>query len=339
RTLQLLDYLLFPGFRRQSIVAPIYIVANPRSGTTFLHRLMAADPRFVDTKLYQSLFPSVTFYYFINGLNWCDKKLGQPLYKVLVRPLGRWMFQEWEGLHTTGLEHSEEDEAYWIYPLLTPTLLIFFPFFAKLRKAVFVDEQPESVRHKARCYLQRQLQRLLYVHGNNRTLLAKNAAAAGRIKTYLDVMPDMRVVHIYRHPCQSIASALSMFSQKPWQVLAPKVAGSSAEMKDAAELWCQHYLRHMQLREELPGGRYFEVAYDDLVNNPGGVLRNLYAHFSLEMSAEFEAHLDEQVALMKNYRSSHDYRLSDFGIDEEWIYQRLQPAFEAYGFSKIAATD
>src|SRR6201995_5278706 len=35
-----LDHLFYPRHRKQSIDRPIFIIGNPRSGTTFLHRLL-----------------------------------------------------------------------------------------------------------------------------------------------------------------------------------------------------------------------------------------------------------------------------------------------------------
>ena len=39
----MLDYLLFPDFRRVRVREPLFVVGVPRSGTTFLHRLLAGD--------------------------------------------------------------------------------------------------------------------------------------------------------------------------------------------------------------------------------------------------------------------------------------------------------
>ena len=36
----LFDDLLFPGYRSQEVKQPVFIIGNPRSGTTFLHRLL-----------------------------------------------------------------------------------------------------------------------------------------------------------------------------------------------------------------------------------------------------------------------------------------------------------
>ncbi|TFG60039.1 MAG: hypothetical protein E4H36_12735, partial [Spirochaetales bacterium] len=39
----LLDLLFFPGFRKQKVTAPVFIIGNFRSGSTFMFRLLARD--------------------------------------------------------------------------------------------------------------------------------------------------------------------------------------------------------------------------------------------------------------------------------------------------------
>src|SRR5438093_12582559 len=57
-----LDHLFFPAFKKQPVRAPVFIVAPPRSGTTLTQKLMSLDEeRFVHNKLYQTIFPAVSF--------------------------------------------------------------------------------------------------------------------------------------------------------------------------------------------------------------------------------------------------------------------------------------
>jgi hypothetical protein len=56
----LLDYLLFPRLWTQKVHKPIFIVGQARSGTTLMHRLMAADGDHFSYFLYwETLFPSL----------------------------------------------------------------------------------------------------------------------------------------------------------------------------------------------------------------------------------------------------------------------------------------
>jgi hypothetical protein len=53
-----LDEMLFPAYRRVTIGRPILIVGNPRSGTTFLHRVLSLDEeRSFDFRMWEIIFP------------------------------------------------------------------------------------------------------------------------------------------------------------------------------------------------------------------------------------------------------------------------------------------
>ena len=48
-----------PSLRRTQVTAPTFSVGHARSGTTYLHRLMAADPQFSYAVMYELFFPSL----------------------------------------------------------------------------------------------------------------------------------------------------------------------------------------------------------------------------------------------------------------------------------------
>ena len=56
-----LDEVLYPEYRDQKVERPVFVFANPRSGTTLAHRLISMDDEvFTTVKLYQTIFPAVT---------------------------------------------------------------------------------------------------------------------------------------------------------------------------------------------------------------------------------------------------------------------------------------
>ncbi|RMF17310.1 MAG: sulfotransferase, partial [Candidatus Dadabacteria bacterium] len=300
----------------------------------WLHRLMAEDSQFTYLKMYQTVLPSVLWYKIFDVLGWLDRLVGGWLFRLTVTPLNKLFFSQWEGVHDTGFQQSEEDEALWIYPWLTPAVLIFFPFIDQLMDVVDADKQPPDVRERINGYLKRSLQRHAWAVGKGRTLLAKNAVIGHRIGRYLDIMPEMRIIHLYRHPYASITSALSMFSKKMWAIHSPQCVGDTPEMRAAAELWCEQYLLLMELRDQLPPERYIEFSYDELAADPKGTVEKIYERFGLDISDEFRAVLEAEQARAGEYVSAHDYSLEEFGLDEDWLYERLKPAFERYGFER-----
>ena len=55
-----LDHLIYPRHRKQVIDRPIFIIGNPRSGTTFLHRLLLGAGGMAAFELWEMLFPAIT---------------------------------------------------------------------------------------------------------------------------------------------------------------------------------------------------------------------------------------------------------------------------------------
>src|SRR6186713_2943640 len=73
---RLIDEIFHRGHKKVEIKQPVFIIANPRSGTTFLHRLMALDSeRFVYTKYAHTFFMTSSFVQFYYLFRWMDRNI------------------------------------------------------------------------------------------------------------------------------------------------------------------------------------------------------------------------------------------------------------------------
>ena len=55
-----LDRLVFPRYKDEPLDRPIFIIGNPRSGTTFLHRFLLSNGGLSAFELWEMLFPAIT---------------------------------------------------------------------------------------------------------------------------------------------------------------------------------------------------------------------------------------------------------------------------------------
>ena len=80
----LLDDIFFPANKEQKLETPLFILGNFRSGTSFLHRLLAKDHKnFTCLNTWEIfLAPSITQRKFFHFLDMCDAIFGNPLKKV-----------------------------------------------------------------------------------------------------------------------------------------------------------------------------------------------------------------------------------------------------------------
>src|SRR5262249_29205530 len=145
---RILDHLFFPGFRKQEVREPIFIVAPPRSGTTFLQNLMCLDEeRFTHVRLYQTIFPAVTYHRVFHFLAWLDGKCGGILAR-LVHWSEKKFFGGWDDIHPMGFNRPEEDEGYFAYTLVLDSIYLLFPFPEQLWVAGCADALPAKERRK-----------------------------------------------------------------------------------------------------------------------------------------------------------------------------------------------
>jgi hypothetical protein len=62
----LVDEVLYRGYRKVEVEAPVFIAGQPRSGTTFLHRTMSADENFISLKHLEWRYPLISLWKLID---------------------------------------------------------------------------------------------------------------------------------------------------------------------------------------------------------------------------------------------------------------------------------
>ena len=327
---RLLDHVFYPAFKKQKVTAPIYIIGNPRSGTTFTHRLISKDNRYSHFELFHTIFPAVTFYKVFAAAGKVDALLGSPFARLL-NAISRKGFQGWDKIHKTGPKEVESDEMLFVYAMLSPLLGLLFPFFGELEGAKFADKLPPEKRRKLMAYYKDCLKRHMFATGPDKILLEKVALIAGRLGSILELLPDMRIIYLVRHPYESIPSLISMY-QVPWKTLAPEALKDSQASREVAAMIFEYYRYLLEFKRKLPEERFIEVRYTDLVADPKGTVERVYSKLRLPMTEEYRQVLEVEAEKARKYKSRHQYSLEDFGLSKEMVYKELEVVFREYGF-------
>lgn len=328
-----LDAIRHPEIDAMDVGQPIYIVAAPRSGTTFLHRLMSLDPRFATFTLYQTIFPTVA----ASELAERARSSRTPVAKIteVVEHSLDESFGGWEGVHDTGLGADEEDEAIWAMSMATPAIFLLIPHPKEFPEQWYVDRLPEAKRRRLVETYERALKARRFRHPD-KTLLLKNVLLPSRYGLVLEAAPRARFVHIVRHPYEVIPSALSLFTM-PWTVVAPHDHGPSRATTEFADLLIEYYrFFYDREREAAASGddRFVSMRYRDLMDDPIGQLRRVYTRFDLPLRPEVEARFRAELSQKGEFKSGHAYSLEQFGLTREYIADKLGDVMEHYGFEK-----
>jgi len=329
-----IDEALYPAYREQPLGKPVFIVATPRSGTTFLHRMMSVDAQFTTFKLLQTFFPTISGYRTLDAVKRTNGSVGAALRRIRDAA-DQSYFGAWEGLHDTGFGQDEEDEALWALAFATPAIWLVLPFPERFAHLRFVDRLPPEKRAKLVAHYRGCVQRHLFAHPGQ-TLLGKNVLLPGRFEIVTEALPDARFIHILRHPYEAIPSTLSLFTV-PWRWHSPDIAVDGHESRALAQLVIDYYkfLHQRKLESDRAGeSRFFSVTYPHLLADPVARICEIYERFGLDMTPELLGRLQAQQEQQRKFKSEHVYSLEQFGLSKEYVYRELAEIFDYYEFPR-----
>ena len=328
-----LDWLFFPGYRRQEVREPVFIVAPPRSGTTLTQKLMSLDEeRFVHVKLYQTIFPSVFYQRLFDGLVRLDRLCGAPLAKLTGWAERKW-FGGWDDMHKMRFNQPEEDDAFFLYCFVSEAIYLLFPYVEELWEAGFPDALSPDERRKVMGFYKSCLQRHLYANDPDKTLLSKATQSSGSVESLREAFPDAKFITIIRHPYKSVASHVSVF-YPVWQAHSPEIAKDSAVSRSYGRLAVEWFKHLFEFRAEVPSSQYYCIDYRDLERDPLRAIEELYAHFGWTVSPAFREALVAATQRQREFKSAHHYTLEEFGMSKEWIQQELGELLDFYGLER-----
>jgi hypothetical protein len=328
-----LDHLFFPGFKRQPVKEPIFIVAPPRSGTTLTQKLMALDEeRFVYNALYQTIFPAVTFQRCFDAMVGLDRLIGRPFGRLVGWAEKKW-FGGWDEMHKMRFNEPEEDDGFFVYTFVTEAIFLLFLHVDELYEAGFPDALPPEKRRRVMKFYRSCLQRRLFASGPQKTILTKATQSSGAVESLLEEFPDGKFITIIRHPYKSVASHVSVF-WPVWQAHTPALKKDGPEAQAYGKLavkWFQHLF---EFRNKVKPEQYYCIDFRDLTRNPRETIEKLYAHFGWTVSLAFREKLEAATSRQREFKSTHEYSLAEFGLSEQYIQAELGPILDHYALPR-----
>lgn len=332
------DEVIFRGYRKIPVFSPVFIVGVPRSGTTFLHRVLANDEqRFTKMSLWELILaPSVTERKIILGMGSIDGWLGSPI-RRFIGFVERIAFGRLDAIHRISLSDPEED-YFALAPVFACYLLILpFPFSDELGDLAQFDHalSPEK-KKRIMAFYKSCLQRHLYVHGNDKLLLSKNVSFAPAVESLNETFPDCKIIATVRNPLDAIPSHIS--SMMEGAELFDNHTQGTAFRDQMIEVQRFAYSHLDRVLPEWPMNRQVILRFEDLKSLPVDSIKTIYSRFGMELSQKFASFLDETDRNQKAYRSRHHYSAGDYNLEEGEIYAMFRDVFESYGYDAPPAT-
>ena len=328
-----LDFVLFPKFKRLEARRPVFIIGNPRSGTTFLHRVMARDEEnFTTTRLWQLIFPSLTAQYTIRLLGRLDRTLGSPISRALQGPQDR-LLKGADKVHKLRLDAPEEDEGFFVHAFASGFLSLIFPG-PKWRAYQQFDQMAEPRRTRLITFYRRCIQRHLYFDGQNRALLSKNPLFCTKIESLYRAFPQARFVYLVRNPAEALCSIRNMVYEIHKAQGMSIRAGESRRRPHLINFALDSYRHAMEVFDRAPQDSFIFVRYEDLVRAPRKMVERIYEKLEIPLTVAYQHVLDEEEARARAYRSEHEYALEQFDMTHREVEELAGFIYDRFGYAR-----
>lgn len=329
----LLDYLLFPTLWRQEVVAPVFIVGHARSGTTLMHRLMAADgDRFSYFLYWEMFFPSLTLKKLIVLLGWLDEKLlGAAVYERL-RAWDERTFAPYRHMHDMSLWNPEEDQFVMNAAFVTQQWQLELPLMHEI-DIFHIDRMSPKRRRRWLRFYKECVKRQLVWHGGHKTHLSKNPVMSGWVNGLREAFPDARFVVMVRDPMQCIPSVLKLV-ETSWQRKKWSRDECLPSLRELTEISFDSFDLPRAALDSNSNIPHAFVDYRNLTRSPGETVANVYAALGIELSSTFAAQLEKQEEREKKHASHFEYSIEDYEVDVREIESRLAEHYARYDWPR-----
>ena len=304
---------------------PVFILGHWRTGTTYLHTLLAQDPSLGFVPLFQTLAPASFF---------TGRRTLQPLV-ALRAPKTRPMDEV--PIH---MEVAQEEE-FAMAGLARQSFYLGFTFPKSMdtlfQKYVMFDNlSPDERAEWERSYL--YLLKTASLHNGGKRLVIKNPVNTARIPALLQLFPDAKFIHIHRDPFEVYRSTLHLY-RAVIQLLSLQGLEEDKNQRRVLEFYRKMMTRYMDDRDRIPSGNLTEVAYDDLVANPLETIEGVYSELGLPGWEEARTGIAEHVLAQRSYRpKQHTLSPDDIAaVEEQWGFALREWDYQAPVSEEVAA--
>jgi hypothetical protein len=295
-------YARHPEIEDEVVDRPVFVVGLPRSGTSILFELLAADPRFGALLGWESNEPCPP-----------PEAATRASDPRIARDEHRWqrlnrLSSAFKTMHEVGALVPNECTNAFMFSFTTHNVASRCDVPDYSAYLATAADWPATYRYH------RRLLKLLQWKSPRQRWLLKAPPHMWHLETLFEAFPDAQVIHTHRDPLRTMASGASLLatiramrSDKPFDA-----AGVDKMLKPEATAAGLNKVIDQMEAGTLPSGQIFPSLYADLMRDPVSALCRLYGRMGLAFDAATETRIRRFLdAKPKGKFGAHRYATSD----------------------------
>ena len=305
-----------PSILDKQIRKPLFVTGLPRTGTTFLHAMLARDPNARPLMHWEHWQPSPP--------PDPDNYENDPRIAPLVDAMNNFYEANpiFAKMHFVPGDGPDECNGLFLTSFSNNLYFYFYNIPS------YVEWYLNADMTDAYSFYKKELQ-LLSWKFKDRHWVLKAPSHLYFLDVLTKVFPDACVVQTHRDPCSVLPSACSLAYHTR------KLSATMVRPRFIGKQWAAHLARAarkgIDARTITDPKRFLDIKYKDLVADPIATVKRIYAYFDYAWSDVFEENLKKYIAENKQHKhGKHRYTLEQFGLDPKKIHRQFNDYCEAY---------
>jgi hypothetical protein len=299
------------------IERPVVITGFFRTGTTFLHNVLAADPNNRVAQAWELSYPL--------------GRLGDPLGDVAWRRAqAKFTFGfNQAAIPDQGVAHHVTPDSYEEDFFLLENDMALLTFWIGFAAYEYAHDMLDWDMTEPYEFHKLQL-KILNAQKSAKRWVLKCPWHIWNMDALMTVYPDAQIIFTHRDITKALASHCSLSAK-----MASKLK-RSLDVKELGSFWLEYARigldRAMKSREKIPESQLYDVRLKDMMASPMTVLRDIYSHFDLEFTEETAGVLEARIAEKPtSQEGEHEYSIEEFGLTNEQVRHTLKAYNERFG--------
>jgi len=299
------------------IERPVVITGFFRTGTTFLHNVLAADPNNRVARAWELSYPL--------------GRLGDPLGDVAWRRAqAKFTFGfNQAAIPDQGVAHHVTPDSYEEDFFLLENDMAVLTFWIGFAAYEYAHDMLDWDMTESYEFHKLQL-KILNAQKSAKRWVLKCPWHIWNMDALMTVYPDAQIIFTHRDIAKALASHCSLSAK-----MASKLK-RSLDVKELGSFWLEYARigldRAMKSREKIPESQLYDVRLKDMMASPMTVLRDIYSHFDLEFTEETAGLLEARIAEKPtSQEGEHEYSIDEFGLTNEQVRETLKTYNERFG--------
>ncbi len=303
-----------PEILETELPTPVFIVGWMRSGTTFLHTLLAQDPDSRTMPYWESLEP-------VPPERGRDNRYDTVAH--MLKQL-KGISPYYQAIHPMAPDQAEECVA------LFTNVFRTLQFNVQYHVPSYIEWlQEEDPRIGYRLYLQ-QLKLVQHHRSHGKRFILKDPTHTVYIKTILELFPDARIIFTHRDPVMALSSMCSLYAYS--RAIFSNTVYPRGIGKEIMGSWVTETLEPAHAFGETLPGRVSHVRHADLVRDPLDAAEEIYRDLGWELTEAARVAMQVFIEADSERRRQHDHVYSPeaFGLDANAIRERFADYIARY---------